>query len=285
MQFSAFPPYRAGWPDPAAVTPAREALERVLARMPPVAIAVSGGVDSLTLAAAAQTVPGLRTELYHAVSPAVPAEATARTRDLAAAHGWNLVIIDAGEFDDPQYRANPHNRCFYCKTGLYGAIARRSGAQILSGTNTDDLGEYRPGLAAASAHLVRHPYVEAGIDKAGVRVIASALGLPAIATLPAAPCLSSRVETGLRIDPVLLRAVHAAERLVEEALRPRTVRCRIRGHGVVIELDAPTLAELAPAAAARLADRLRPVLAAASVSGRVSFAPYRNGSAFLRPPA
>ena len=75
----------------------------------------------------------------HAVSPAVPPEATARVRAIAATEGWSLAIFDAGEFEDPRYRANPVDRCFYCKTNLYGRIARETGATILSGTNIDDL--------------------------------------------------------------------------------------------------------------------------------------------------
>ena len=107
--------------------------------------------------------------MHHATSPAVPPEATERTRALAAAEGWPLDVFDAGEFADPAYRANPVNRCFFCKTNLYGAVASRTRWQIVSGTNMDDLGEYRPGLDAARAHAVRHPFVEAEIDKRTVR--------------------------------------------------------------------------------------------------------------------
>ncbi len=239
-------------------------------------VAVSGGVDSLTLAAAAQDVLGGAARMHHAVSPAVPPEATARTRALARARGWTLRVFDAGEFADPRYRANPSDRCFFCKTNLYGALAAQAGGTILSGTNTDDLGDYRPGLRAAAGHGVRHPFVEAGIDKATVRLLAARLGLGEVADLPAAPCLSSRIETGIRVEPELLALVHRAERAVTEALAPRTVRCRVRGDGVVIELDAEALGRVAAQAA--LADRLH-----AMVGGPVRFAAYRTGSAFLRP--
>ena len=91
------------------------------------------------------------------------------------------------------YLANPVDRCFFCKTNLYGCIARLTDAQILSGANLDDLQEYRPGLEAAKCHSVRHPYLEAGIDKRAVRSLARELGLGALSELPAAPCLSSRM--------------------------------------------------------------------------------------------
>jgi pyridinium-3,5-biscarboxylic acid mononucleotide sulfurtransferase len=131
------------------------------------AVAVSGGVDSVTLATFAHGGDGSRVEIFHAVSAAVPREATERVKRLAADHGWRLRIVDAREFTDANYLANPVDRCFFCKTNLYGCIARQSDAQILSGANLDDLREYRPGLEAAKRHSVRYPYLEAEIDKGG----------------------------------------------------------------------------------------------------------------------
>ena len=245
------------------------------------AVAVSGGVDSLTLAVFAHRVAPVRVSMFHAVSPAVPAEATERVQTLAQREGWTLRIIDANEFSDGNYRANPVNRCFYCKTSLYSAIVPHTHSQIVSGTNTDDLGEYRPGLDAAQNHGVRHPFVEAGIDKATVRAIARQLGLGAIAELPSAPCLSSRIETGIAIDPRVLRLVHAAEKLVTAALAPRTVRCRVRSGGVVIELDEKSLDALYDAGYEPLAREVSALFSADGLDYPVSFAAYRTGSAFL----
>lgn len=258
-----------------------EQLETVLAAMGDVAVAVSGGVDSLTLATFAHRRLGGLVNMFHATSPAVPAEATERTLELSQREGWQLTIIDAGEFTRDEYRANPVNRCFYCKTSLYGAIRPATKAQIVSGTNLDDLGEYRPGLDAARDHSVRHPFVEAAIDKSGVRAIARHLALGDIAELPSAPCLSSRIETGIAIDPEMLACVHAAEQLVAAALAPRTVRCRVRAGGAVIELDRDALAGMSEPRRAALAIQVEALFVAHGFALAVSFAPYRTGSAFL----
>jgi len=264
-----------------SVAEALTRLEAVLIDIGSVAVAVSGGVDSLTLATVAhRSLPG-KVQMFHAVSAAVPGEATARVRELAARQGWKLSVIDAGEFNDAHYRSNPVNRCFYCKTNLYGALVPLSSAPVVAGTNLDDLAEYRPGLDAAKNHGVRRPFVEAGINKNTVRAIASHLGLGSIAELPAAPCLSSRIETGIGIDPGMLKLVHAAELLVSQVLAPRTVRCRVRAHSVVIELDEHNLAALDAAGRNAIENRIGSLFRDGGFDYPVAFAPYRTGSAFL----
>jgi pyridinium-3,5-biscarboxylic acid mononucleotide sulfurtransferase len=253
-------------------------LDSVLVGIGEVAVAVSGGVDSMTLAVIAGRRLDGRAEMIHAVSPAVPPEATARIESYAGREGWRLAIIDAGEFGDPDYLANPANRCFFCKTNLYGTIAAGTGATIVSGTNLDDLGDWRPGLKAAEAHGVRHPYVEAGIDKATVRAIAHWLGLDDLAELPAAPCLSSRLATGIPVTADRLRLVHAVERLISRELAPRTVRCRLFHDGVAIQLDPDGLRRIEDAPAAPL----RRVIEQMAGASAVRYEPYRMGSAFLR---
>ena len=257
-------------------------LERTLGDMRRVAVAVSGGVDSVTLACAAHRCLGAEAVMFHAVSPAVPPEASERTRRHASRLGWNLQVIDAGEFADPEYLRNPANRCFYCKSNLYAAIASRWNGIIASGTNVDDLSDFRPGLEAAKRRDVRHPYVEAGIDKATVRGIAAAFGLGEMADLPASPCLSSRLETGIRVDAGKLGLVHAVETLVGRSLQAMTVRCRIRRDGVVIELDEPAYEKAVRAANTGLRRELERLCSASGLPLAARFERYRMGSAFLK---
>jgi len=262
-------------------------LNDVILPIGPLAVAVSGGVDSLTLAETAHRLLGAdRALMVHAASPAVPVEATQRVRDEAARAGWSLRVVEAGEFADPNYRANPVNRCFFCKTNLYGTIRQVTDRIMVSGANLDDLGEYRPGLDAAREHGVRHPYVEAGLDKATVRSLARALGLGSVAELPAAPCLSSRVETGIRIEPETLAFIHAVEGLVSRSLEAgigprRAVRCRVRAAGIVVELDPVSLAALDGTRQTALAAQIRAGAPANLPETPVRFTAYRTGSAFL----
>ena len=188
-------------------------LQARLKELGPVAVAVSGGVDSMTLAYVAHRANPL-SQTFHALSAAVPVSATERVKRYAELEGWNLTIIDAGEMQDPSYLNNPVDRCYYCKSCLYDTIAKQTELLIVSGTNLDDLSDYRPGLKAASEHQVRHPYVDSEIDKQSVRAIANHLGLDDLADLPAAPCLSSRITTGISIDDRVLPVVDEVERKV-----------------------------------------------------------------------
>ncbi|CAH1687770.1 putative Pyridinium-3,5-bisthiocarboxylic acid mononucleotide synthase [Hyphomicrobiales bacterium] len=257
---------------------AQERLRAVLADLQPLAIAVSGGVDSMTLAYVAHLWHPLTARMVHAVSPAVPTAATARVKAHAARHGWALDVVGAGEFDDPDYLSNPVNRCYFCKTHLYDRIRALSGeAVIASGANLDDLDDYRPGLIAAKERSVIHPYIEAAMDKAAVRTLAAAHGLDDLAELPAQPCLSSRIETGLSVRAEDLAFVEAVEARLAAVVRTggrrdMPLRCRVTHQGIVIESDAETDAV---AVIARAMCR---------EAGRhfAGIRPYRRGSAFLR---
>lgn len=257
---------------------ALDALVGALRRHPRVAIAVSGGVDSLTLAHVAARHAGVTATMYHAASPAVPAAARARVEAHAAAHGWQLVVLDAGEMADARYRANPVDRCYFCKTNLYARIADVTGDPIASGTNRDDLADYRPGLRAAAERGVVHPYVEAGLGKDDVYALARRLGLEDIERLPAQPCLSSRVETGIAIDAADLAFIDTVEQELAGRLgREATVRCRVTHGGIVVELAAGAFTRDAPAA--------REIAMAACAREQRTFAgvrPYARGAAFLR---
>lgn len=250
-------------------------LVAVLGTYDGLAIAVSGGIDSMTLAYVAHRFVVLPPTMVHAVSPAVPAEATMRVRDYARREGWRLSLVDAGEFSDPSYRANPVDRCYFCKSNLYDRIGGSTSGIIASGTNVDDLGDFRPGLRAAGERRVVHPFVAAGIDKAAIRVLARWHRLADLAELPAQPCLASRVETGIRIEARDLAFIDAAESDIRDRVPGATeVRFRLTRGGMVLEIgggcDVSVIAERAS------------LLCRTAGRKFVGVRPYRRGSAFLR---
>jgi len=258
-------------------------LKSILQSYEGIAVSVSGGVDSTTLAVMAHR-QHKNVEMFHAVSPAVPRSATQRVKEFAQKEGWRLNIISTGEFGDERYLQNPVDRCYYCKMNLYEMIGRHTELTVMSGTNKDDMGDYRPGLKAAENYKVVHPYVEADITKEDVRRIAQLLSLDTLAELPASPCLSSRIETGIAIDPVVLPIVNRVEELISYKITPRTVRCRIRSRGIVIELDEETLLRILEETSTMITLRkdIERLFREQGYRQNVSFEPYRMGSAFLR---
>ncbi|WP_416899169.1 MAG: adenine nucleotide alpha hydrolase [Minwuia sp.] len=266
-------------PDTARPDTGADAEARLLAALAAhdgLTVAVSGGIDSMVLAFAAHRSGRLPVRMVHAVSPAVPPAATERVRAYAGREGWDLHVVEAGEFGDPDYLKNPVNRCYFCKSNLYDRLGGLALGTVASGANTDDLGDYRPGLDAAAERDVVHPYVEAGIGKAGIRALARRYGLTDIAELPAQPCLASRVETGIAIDAADLAFIDRIEtRLRSRFGETRTIRCRITAAGVAVEADE----SLSPDHA-EMADLIR---GDCEAEGRrfLGVRPYRRGSAFL----
>jgi uncharacterized protein len=206
-----------------------------------VVVAFSGGVDSAVVMAVAARALGDRVLAVTASSPSVALgeveAATALARRLGVAH----QVIETQEFENPKYRENPSNRCYYCKeelyTRLYGIARERGFACVADGTNADDGSaplDRRPGRRAAALLGIRSPLLEAGVDKSGVRAIASRYGLE-VASKPATPCLSSRVPYGTRIEIDDLRRIDLAERYLR-ANGFDTVRVRHYGKTARIEV-------------------------------------------------
>ncbi|WP_339723090.1 hypothetical protein [uncultured Paraglaciecola sp.] len=201
-------------------------------------IAVSGGIDSMLLAYIANRFSKAKVKTVHAFSPAVPEAALERVKEHAKRYQWDLQIINAREFDDPNYINNPVNRCYFCKSNLYTRISEHSQGVVFSGTNLDDLADYRPGLEAAKEQNVKHPYVQVGIDKTTIYAIAKHYGLNQLHVLPAQPCLASRVETGIKINADDLGFINQMEEKTRQLLpEMKNIRCRITHQGTFLEID------------------------------------------------
>lgn len=240
-------------------------------------IAVSGGIDSMLLAYIANRFSKGQVKIVHAYSPAVPEDALVRVKEYAQTYDWDLVIIDAKEFDDANYINNPINRCYFCKSNLYTRVAEHSVSPIFSGTNVDDLGDVRPGLAAAKEQSVLHPYVEVGINKTDIYQLAKYYGLDQLHALPAQPCLASRVETGIKINTTDMQFIDTVEGKVRQVFPTfKNVRCRVSHQGIVVELDeiskSPTFDSLSESLTHYCAEQGR-VFAGIKI--------YQKGSAFL----
>jgi uncharacterized protein len=202
--------------------------------------AYSGGVDSTLVAAVARRTLGQdNAPAVIGDSPSLPRAELAEARQLADALGLRLVVITPGEQADPGYQRNAGDRCYYCKSHLYEhlhAYARDHGFDVIfNGTNTDDLGDHRPGLRAADEARVVSPLVDAGLGKAEVRALAEHLGLPN-ADKPAAACLASRIPYGTPVTLERLRQVEQAEAGLKAL---GFTGLRVRHHEQVARIELP----------------------------------------------
>ncbi len=244
------------------------------------AVAVSGGIDSILLAYLGSKYME-QCEIYHSVSSAAPEQATLRVKQYTEKYNWNLIIVDSHEFINKNYISNPVNRCYYCKSSLYDTIKNHTTLRIFSGTNIDDLNDYRPGLKAAQENGVMHPFVVSGIDKKMIRSIAYFLRLHDICNLPASPCLSSRIESHIRIDANLLPLINQVELYLTNYLNAQIVRCRIRSTGIHIELDKQTYEHKIKTNQLFLVSKIREIFSTTKSQYSIYFDQYKMGSAFL----
>ncbi|MBD5654724.1 MAG: ATP-dependent sacrificial sulfur transferase LarE [Candidatus Eremiobacteraeota bacterium] len=202
-------------------------------------VAFSGGVDSaLVVALAAQELGGNALAVT-GVSPSLPRAEREAAISFARSAGARHELLDTNELSDPSYASNPANRCYFCKSELYGSLARFAErhriAVIADGLNFDDLAEIRHGRRAADERGVRSPLAEAGLTKDDVRTLSRKLDLD-VWDKPAAACLSSRFPTGTAITLELLERIEAAERaLIEAGLR----ESRVRHHGDLARIEIP----------------------------------------------
>jgi len=255
-----------------------EELERRIGSFGSCVVAFSGGVDSSLVAALAARALGHRALAVTAVSPALATGELDGARDVARAVGIRHETITTDELEREGYRRNDSNRCYHCKSELYeslSALAARRGYDVVaSGANTDDLGDWRPGLRAAEEQGVRHPLVEAGVGKAEVRQLARELSVPS-AEKPASPCLASRIPYGTAVDPAVLAQIDRAE-LALKGLGYSVLRVRHFGALGRVELAADELPRaLTPDGTAAV---VAAVIAAGYAAVEIDERPFRSGS-------
>lgn len=215
----------------------REKLESLIGNLKSVLVAFSGGVDSTLVLAVAHRVLGEKVLAVTAQSSSLPERELKDAKNLASSIGVEHLIVNTEEMQSDDYLANPTNRCYYCKSELYGKLSevakQHQLASIVNGINLDDLGDHRPGIHAAKEAGVTSPLAEAGFSKNEVRELSKILGLTTWEK-PAMACLSSRVPYGESISAEKLLMIEQAE---DYLLSLGFKQLRVRHHGDVARIE------------------------------------------------
>lgn len=238
-----------------------ERMQDILRSLGRVAVAFSAGVDStFVLKVAIDTLGPENVIAVTGRSDSLAEGEFEESKRLAESMGARHVVLETEEFSDPNYLANPVNRCYFCKSELYSKldafIAEHNLAAAVNGINADDYADWRPGIQAAREHTVRAPCAEAGMTKADIRALSERFGLPTF-DKPASPCLSSRVQYGEPITPAKLKQIERSEALLK-SLGFR--ECRVRHHNNLARIELPPddmLRALDPEVRARIDAGLR----------------------------